>query len=171
MSYTLPGLTPAEGNELQAQLDPGEWQALLTLQQLLHTTPLAAPDAGFSNRVLSRLAARERARALRRNILGASAFGLGSMLLTALLIWSSPLGALTQAAGWVTLLDGVAFVVSVVTTLFLVTSTFAQALWYGDGRIALMLVALFAVSLTLIWTYMITRPALSSRLIRAMEAN
>ncbi len=171
MSYTNYGLTPEEGNELQAQLDPGEWQALVSVQQLLTTTPMLAPDAGFSNRVLTRLATRERARALRHNILGALAFGLGSTLLAAFLLWTSPLGALAAPEGWVSLLDGLNYLVSASMTLFVLATTFTQAFWYGDGKIVVMLVALFAVSLTLIWTYMVTRPALSSRLIRAMEAD
>ncbi len=169
MSYTLPGLTPEEGNELQAQLDPGEWLALVSVQQLLTTTPMLAPDAGFSNRVLTRLATRERARALRHNILGSLAFGLGSVLLTAFLIWTSPLGALAAPEGWVSLLDGLNYIVSACMTLFVLTTTFTQTLWYGDGKILVMLVALFATSLTIIWTYMVSRPALSSRLIRATE--
>ncbi len=167
MSYTNYGLTPEEGNELQAQLDPGEWQSMLTVQQLLTSAPIVAPDAGFSNRVMSRLATRERVRAQRRSALGALAFGLGSMALIAFFIWSSPLAALADTSGWVTLMNGIASLIPAVTTILVLFLTFTGT---EGGEIALLVTALFAFSLTLIWIYMVTRPALSSRPIRATEA-
>ncbi len=170
MSYTNYGLSPEEGNELRTQLDSGEWQALLTVQQLFAATPMTSPDAGFSNRVMVRLAERERARAQRRTAIGIFAFGLGSMLLTAFLVWSSPLGALAEPSGWVALLNGIAFTVSAGTTVLVILGTFAQTLWNGQGVFVLVLLALFVLCLTWIWTYVVTRPALASRLIRSTEA-
>ncbi len=171
MSYTNYGLAPEEGRELQTQLDPGEWQALLSVQQLLAATPVMSPDAGFSNRVMVRLAARERVRAQRRTALGILAFGLGSMLLTAFLLWSSPLGALAEPSGWVTLLNGISWLIPAVTTVLVVLRTFADAFWNGQGAVLMVLMALFAVSLTSIWIYMVTRPVLASHLIRSTEAS
>ena len=106
---------------------------------------------------------------MRRTALGILVFALGSMMLTAFVLWSSPLGALAEPSGWVTLLNGIAQLVPAVTTVLVILRTFTQTLWSGEGAVLVLLGALFAISLTSVWTYMVTRPALASHLIRSTE--
>lgn len=169
MSYTRYGLTPDEGRELRRELDPGDWQALLAVQRIIAEAPEASPDAGFPNRVLSRLAARERAQAQRLAVLGGLAFGLGSLALTAFLIWSSPLGALSPTASWVSLADGIAQLVPALTTVLILVQTFASVVLDGGGQFVLLALTLFTAGLILLWTRIVVGSPLN-RLTRATEA-
>ncbi len=171
MSYRDYGLSPEEGKELNSQLDAAEWQALLAVQQMLRTAPLAAPDAAFSNRVLTRLATRERARAQKRSALGGLIFAFGSLLLVGFVIWSSPLVPLLAGISPASAINGIASLVPAAATVLVVASTFGTALLAGNTGIGLMLMALFASGLTLIWTRIVMRPALLNRPIRATEAH
>ncbi len=170
MRYSDFGLTPDEGRELQAALDPGEWMGLLAVQQLLTAAPVAAPDAAFSNRVLARLESHERARSLRRSMLGGLLVALGSLLFTGFVIWSSPLASLTQINIWMALSNSIQFLVPAMETVYLVLRTFAAVMWEGNGELLLLLLALFSLALSLLWTRIVMRPAPVNRLIRSTEA-
>ncbi len=165
MRYTSPpGLSQAEAQELQAQLAPGEWEALATVQQMLTESAVLAPDPGFSNRVLTRLATRQRVRAQRRDALGVLIFGLGSMLLTSFLIWSS---GLVEISSWVNWVNGITFLIPASRTAFFIGGTLFTNLMEGIGGLNLMLFALFSVGLALLWTSLVSR---SNPLTRPMKA-
>ncbi len=153
------GLSRDEAQELRAQLDAEAWQALLSLQHALANAPVLAPSAGFADRVLQTLAVRERRRAQRRNLIGTIAFVLGSILVIALLFWSSPLGGLIQVSGWAALLDSAMQFVGVAATGLIITRTFAATLAHAAGETGLLLYALFALALTLVWTRLVTGSA------------
>jgi hypothetical protein len=146
------GLSPDEARELQAQLDADEWEALLQVQRQLLDAPMAAPSAAFANRVLAQVVARERQQARRRNVIGSLVLALGSLTFTGLMIWNSPLGTLMQVGGWAVLLDSALSLFGLSATLLSIGRTFVETLVTATGGISLLLFALFALALTLIWT-------------------
>jgi hypothetical protein len=146
------GLNQAEAHELQANLDAEGWAALLDVQHAFANAPLLSPSAGFGDRVLQSLAVRERMRARRRSLMGVTAFTLGSVLFTSLFIWLSPLGALTQANGWVDLLNTFTSFVGVMAVVVEIVGTFAQVLSGLIGEWLVLALSLFALLLTILWT-------------------
>lgn len=152
MDVSQSGLSQAEARELQSHLDPEEWTALLGVQHAFANAPLLAPSAGFGDRVMQKLAIRERQQARRRSVIGVFALTSGSIFFTALLLWLSPLSALAQANVWADLLITITSLVGVMAVVLEIARAFAQALpgWLGEW-IALAL-ALFALVLTILWT-------------------
>jgi hypothetical protein len=146
------GLSQAEARELQASLDAEDWAALLDVQHAFASAPLLSPSAGFGDRLMQSLAVRERRRARRRSITGVTAFALGSTLLTVLFIWLSPLGVLTQANGWVDLLNTFASFVGVMAVVLEIAGTFTQVLSGLFGEWIVLALSLFALLLTILWT-------------------
>ena len=153
------GLNPDEARELQAQLDAGEWDALLQVQRQLSDAPMLAPSAGFTNRVLTELAVRERRQARRRNVIGAIAFAFGTLVVTALVIWASPLDLLVQARGVGTLFNTLLSLANSLSTLFFIGRTFGEVLLHDTGSTGLLLFALFAFALTLVWARVVAGTA------------
>ncbi len=160
------GLNPDEAHELQGQLDAGEWEALLQVQRQLLDAPMLAPSVGFADRVLAELAVRERQQARWRNTVGATAFAFGTLVVLGLTVCSTSFGLLTQVNGWAGLLNAALSFIGLCSTLFLIASTFAEALLRTVGGMSLLLLAFFALALTLLWTRVVagnaplTRPNL-----------
>ncbi len=149
------GLNNDEARELQAQLDADEFDALLQLQRQLLDAPMAIPAGDFTSRVMTRLAAREQAQARRRSTFGAIGFVAGSLIVSALAIWSSPLGTLVQVSGWTALLDGALSLFGYSTTLLVIVRSFASTLLETIGAPSLVLFALVVFALTLVWTRLV----------------
>ncbi len=145
-------LTGQEERELLEQLSPEEWEAFLRAQRLLVESPMAEPDAGFADRVVTRLIAQERARERRHFLLQALVLGPGSLIVAVLLIWSSPFGVLFQVSGWTALLDGADWLFGVAATAFVVTSTFIATLLATIGAPGLLLFGVLAMALILAWS-------------------
>lgn len=146
------GLSQEEAQELRAELDAESWQGMLSLQHALANAPMLAPSIGFSERVLRTLAVQERRRARRRSIIGGSAFALGCVIVTALLLWLSPLSAMAQPSGWAALLNGVASFIGVAVVLLQIAATFVRVLATLLGGGTAVLLALVALLMTLLWT-------------------
>ncbi len=157
------GLNNDEMRELQAQLAPGEFEALLQVQRQLLDEPMVTPADGFTERMMSRLAAREQQQARRRSTFGAIGFVAGSLVLTALLIWTSPLGTLVQVSGWAALLDSALSLWSSGMTVAIIMRSFVGALWEDMGSTSLLLFALLAFALTLVWTRVVAGAGLLNR--------
>jgi hypothetical protein len=146
------GLSQGEARELQAHLDTEGWAALLAVQRAFASAPMLAPSAGFGDRVLQKLAVRERQRAWRRSVAGIIAFSLGSTIFTAFLLWLSPLSGLTQASGWAELLNTFASFVDVLAVVLEIAATFTQVLAKLLGDWIVLGFSLFALLLTILWT-------------------
>lgn len=152
------GLSNEEMREFQAQLNADEFDALLQVQRQLLDEPMVAPAADLSSRVMTRLVERERRKARRRSTFGAIGFIFGSMIVTALVVWASPLGTLVQVSGWAVLLDEALSLFSLVTTLLVITRAFAAAFVQTLGSTNLVLFGFLALALTLIWTRVVNGP-------------
>lgn len=146
------GMTQSEASELNGTLDAEGWAALLEVHHAFANAPLVAPSAGFGERVLTSLAARERRQARRRSIVGVFAFAFGSILFTALIVWLSPLGALTQANGWADLLNMFASSLSVLAVVLEIGGKFARAMPGLVGEWFLVTLSLVAFLMTIGWT-------------------
>ncbi len=157
------GLNNDEVRELQAQLDADEFDALLQVQRQLLDAPMAAPAGDLTSRVMARLAAQEQRQVRRRNTFGVIGFVAGSLIVSVLAIWSSPIGILVQVSGWAALLDSILSLFSVVTTMFVIVRSFADALLDAIGGPSLVLFALLALALTLVWTRLVAGNVPSNR--------
>lgn len=146
------GLDRAEALELQAQLDADEWTALLAVQHAFANAPTLSPSSGFGDRVLHSLAVRQRRQARRRELAGIIAFAFGSNILTAFVLWLSPLGALTGANGWADLLNTFASFVGVMQVVLEIAGAFAQVIPAVLGGGIVLALALLALVLTILWT-------------------
>ncbi len=162
-------LDPDEARELQAELSAGEWQALLQVQRQLLEAPLASPSAGFAGRVLAGVAARERAEAHRRNVVGAALCTLAAVVVLTYAIASSPLQALFQVGGWAALVNNGLAVLDLGSTVFILVQALAATLLAALPWPVLLLFALLALALTLIWARVVAGAPLN-RPLDATEA-
>ncbi len=150
------GLSNEEMREFQAQLNTDEFDALLQMQRQLLDEPMVAPAADFSSRLMTRLIEQERRKARRRSTFGAIGFLFGSLIVSALAIWSSPLGVLVQVSGWSALLDNVLALFGVTTTVLVIARSFVGALLQAVGTPSLVLFAFLTLALTLVWTRLVS---------------
>lgn len=146
------GLNPDEARELQDELTANEWEALLQVQRQLLDAPMLAPSPDFTNRVLTELELRKRKLAWWRNLIGLCGFTLGTLIVIGLVLWSSPFSLVIHVNGWTELVRGALSLWNFLSTLLLIGRTFTQVLLDQIGSTGLLLFALFALALTVIWT-------------------
>jgi anti-sigma factor RsiW len=174
MQAVLDGDLPAgERQALEAHLltclaCQAEWVALSEVHRLFKLEPLAAPRAGFSGRFQARLAQR---RSRPRLIGGAVALGLGAVGLAALVV---PLGLGALLTGWRVAQQPATLLAlwSGADAVWALVSTLAEAL-YITARAVLEPAltsplawggALLALTLTVVWVYVMRRVLPQERL-------
>jgi anti-sigma factor RsiW len=159
------GLPPARRAELDGHLAECEacaaaWDALLQVDRLFASAPLAAPRAGFTTRFNARLQQRSRPRA----VWGALALGFGAVGAAAFVlpVGVSLLWSLAQVVGRpaasAALLNSASATSEV--GLALVRALFVAALALGEWAVGMPLfwvVVLAALLATGVWIYMLRR--------------
>lgn len=150
MKTAIPqGLTPEEARDLQAELAPGEWQAMFAVQQTLAAAPAFSPAEGFAQRTLARLAVREREQARGKSALGAIVLVAGALFGGALLLISYGEAVWSQVGGPAGIVTAAVLLAGYLQTYFLVLSGLAAAVSTLLGDWPLVLLAVFAFGVAL----------------------
>lgn len=141
----------------------GEWAALLAAQQQLANVPLLAPAPGFTGRVMNRLAQREYQRVNQKTFIAIPAFVLGSLAVTALALYLSPLGLVLTSDGWSTLVNTALALASVFSALERVANVIIPGILDHVNQWMLLFAAFVTLGLTVAWARLVTGMALVNR--------
>ncbi|HEY6040484.1 MAG TPA: hypothetical protein VIX58_00010 [Anaerolineae bacterium] len=152
---------PDEKRELQSHLMEcagcaREWAALLAAQQQLTNARLLVPAPGFAGRVMQRLAQRQDRRAKDKTFLALPAFVLGSLILTALTLYLSPLGLFLAPDGLSYLVNAVLVLASLFTAFERAAAVIGPGILDHVNQWTLLLTAFVTLGLTIAWARLVT---------------
>lgn len=134
----------------------GDWAGLLAAQQQLANAPLLAPAPGFTGRVVNRLAQREYQRVNQKTFIAIPAFVLGSLILTALTLYLSPLGLFLAPDGLSYLVNAVLVLASLFTAFERAAAVIGPGILDHVNQWTLLLTAFVTLGLTIAWARLVT---------------
>jgi len=122
---------------------------------------MIAPSAGFTSRVMTRIAEHERAQARRRALIGSALLVIVAVATLALVAW----WLLTVASVLVTTPSVIASLLNAFATLMFWVSKFVGMVWTfasvfiaNVGAVQVLMLVLGAFLLTLVWVRVVTQP-------------
>jgi anti-sigma factor RsiW len=167
-------LTPEETRVLREHLRTctscaREWAALLNAHETLSAAPLLAPPAGFTDRVLTRVAMQQE-RSSPLAVFVKTVLVLAAIVIAALIVAALPLTIVFYPGIWAALLQTCLSFVALLTVLLDLAFALARLIAALIGGGTLLALTLFAILLFVIWVRLVSNPAPFNRLIRATEA-